>query len=350
MGSILSDSLMKRVSELSVEGKRALAAELRRMVAEELAPEHDGACPRCGCAAVVRKGHGRDGSQRWLCRGCGRTFCARTMSVAGQSRLPKGVWMAFAEGMADGLTLRDLAERCSVCLKTSWFMRMRMCEAMARHPDAFRSGPGISVEVDGTMLHESLSGNASRGPFSMPRKPRRSYHGLHVRGVSGQLACVVCGANDRGDCFCELVGRAHADSEAIRCALEGRIAAGTTVATDDLPAYDGALAAIPCGHEVRPSGGTAKLGMVNALHKRLADFLRPFNGVATRRLQRYLWWFCWVEQFRHGDADRRELVCGEASSGIYSTTIREAFHEPRFLMGYWEKRGWQATGTAVRVN
>lgn len=38
MGSILSDSLMKRVSELSVEGKRVLAAELRRMVAEELAP------------------------------------------------------------------------------------------------------------------------------------------------------------------------------------------------------------------------------------------------------------------------------------------------------------------------
>ena len=350
MGHILPEALEREVAAMTTDQKRELAAWIRLMIAEEMAPAADPeACPLCGCGHVVRKGKvprgPRRGQQRWLCRGCGRTFSASTMSVLLQSKLDEGTWRDYAEGMADGATLRDLAGRCLVTLKTSWFMRMRLCEAMAARLDGFLSGPGVAVEVDGTMLHESLSGNSSRGGFAMPRERHKSGKSLHVRGVSGQLACVVCGANDRGGCFCELVGRAHGTSAAIRRALEGRLAEGSTVATDDLAQYDAALAAIGCDHEVRPAApgpGERALGMVNALHKRLADFLRPFNGVATRRLQRYLDWFCWCEQFRHGDADRRELVCAEAMSGGYETTRAEIFAEPRFQMEYWEARGWSA--------
>ena len=31
-------------------------------------------CPRCGSAATVKKGKAGNGEQRYLCRGCGRTF------------------------------------------------------------------------------------------------------------------------------------------------------------------------------------------------------------------------------------------------------------------------------------
>ena len=55
--------------------------QVRRMpLAEELASgggEPD-RCPRCGCPAFVRKGRDAAGRQRWLCRGCGRTFGAGT--------------------------------------------------------------------------------------------------------------------------------------------------------------------------------------------------------------------------------------------------------------------------------
>lgn len=33
------------------------------------------------------------------------------------------------------------------------------------------------------------------------------------------------------------------------------------------------------------------INMVNALRSHLADFMRPFHDVTTRRLQRYLDWF-----------------------------------------------------------
>lgn len=346
MGSILPKPVEREIEAMTIEQKRELVDALKRMIAKEMARQAGPveACPLCGCEHVVRKGKGASG-QRWLCRGCGRTFSSSTKSVLGQSKLPVETWQEYAEGMADCRSLRDLAERCDVSLKTSWFMRMRLCEAMASGLDPFVSGPGVEVEVDGTLLHESLSGNNGKGSFAMPRKPHKSGKSLHVRGSSGRLACVLCGVNDRGGCFCELVGRAHANAAAIKGALAGRIAEGTKVATDDLQAYGGVLASLSCEHEVRPSkpkAGGRSLGMVNALHKRLDDFLRPFNGVATRRLQRYLGWFCWIEQFRHGDADRRDLVCREAMTGGYETTAREIFAEPRFLMDYWEARGWAA--------
>ncbi len=291
---MLPEPVERMVAAMTTEEKRSLAQALMRMVAEELAGGdggEPGECPLCHHGHLVRKGHDRDGSQRWKCKGCGRTFGRKTMRVIAQSKLDEGTWMAYAEGMADGLTLRELAERCSVCLKTSWFMRMRTCEAMAARLDDFMSGPGVAVEVDGTMLHESLSGNSSKGGFAMPRRPHKSGKSLHVRGVSGQLACVVCAANDRGGCLCELVGRAHSTADAVRSTLGGRLLPGTPVATDDLALYDSVCEDLGLAHEVRPArpeaGGRA-LGMVNALHKRLADFLRPFNGVATRRLGRYL--------------------------------------------------------------
>lgn len=36
-------------------------------------------CPWCSSTHVVRKGHDRDGGQRWLCTSCGRTFNMRTI-------------------------------------------------------------------------------------------------------------------------------------------------------------------------------------------------------------------------------------------------------------------------------
>ena len=54
-------------------------------------------CPRCGSAAVVKKGKSKNGEQRYLCRGCGRTFGMGSERILGTSRLPKETWMAYAE-------------------------------------------------------------------------------------------------------------------------------------------------------------------------------------------------------------------------------------------------------------
>ena len=72
------DGIIDQVRRMPLAEKRRLAEALRQAIAEELASgggEPD-RCPRCGCPAFVRKGRDAAGRQRWLCRGCGRTFGA----------------------------------------------------------------------------------------------------------------------------------------------------------------------------------------------------------------------------------------------------------------------------------
>ena len=342
MGNELPRELLDDVMALDEGGKRALAQALKEMIATELMIARGGAaptrCPHCGGEHIVKKGKDRAGKQRYLCKQCGRTFGASTLSVIGQTKLATFQWVGYADRMAEGWTLRELAQEAMVCLKTSWFMRMRLLEAMGKHLDEFRSGPGVSVEVDGTMLHESFKGNNKKSPFELPRRPHKSGKSLHVRGVSGQQVCVLCAANDRGDVYASILGRAHGNTRLINAKLGGLIDPGTHVATDDLRPYSVVVPGLGCEHEVRPSkpesGGKA-LGMVNEAHKRLKDFLRPFHGVCTRRLGRYLNWFMWEQQFRGSDASRWDLMSREALTGDYDHSRAATFAEPRFDMDWW---------------
>lgn len=69
-------ALKADLRDISSEEARELIDILQRVVAGEEVPElrEPDPCPWCGSRHVVRKGHDRDGSQRWLCQTCGRTF------------------------------------------------------------------------------------------------------------------------------------------------------------------------------------------------------------------------------------------------------------------------------------
>lgn len=204
--------LQQLVDKMSVAEKEDLLAGLKAAIAEDLAacaagePER---CPRRGCPRFTRKGRGADGSQRRLCAGCARTFSAKTMGLLAQSKLPVGTWMAFAECMADCLSLCESAARCSVSLYTSWFMRMRVCEVMRSRLLGARPG---TFHVDELLVAENISGrHPGEGPRSMPRKAHRNGRGGRKKGCGRMQKIVVsCGVNELGDCFCGAVARGGA--------------------------------------------------------------------------------------------------------------------------------------------
>ena len=139
------DIILHEMEGLSPEEKRGPIDAAKAAAARELAhvagdadPE---ACPWCGSSPFIRKGHDRDGSQRRPCRECGRTFSARSRGLLAASKLDAATWGAFVEPALSGRSLRECARTCHVCLRTSWFMRMRLCEVMARSALPFRTGP-----------------------------------------------------------------------------------------------------------------------------------------------------------------------------------------------------------------
>lgn len=79
-------------------GERAEALRsLKRMIDEEFfdlalgdQPDRtEASCPRCGSRHAVRKGRDSDGTQRYLCRSCARTFTPRTNRVFATTKLDR---------------------------------------------------------------------------------------------------------------------------------------------------------------------------------------------------------------------------------------------------------------------
>ena len=337
--------LQQFIPQLSRKELVTLIDQLKAALAEEIAtPACDlEACPRCGCMDFTKKGVEPDGTQRYLCKGCERTFSAKTHNLLANSKLKPAVWMTFAECMADDLSLRESATRCGVSLYTSWFMRMRVCEIMARRLQAPRKGV---FHVDETLVADNLSGNQDKSWFTLPRKPRRNgQDGRHERrGRSKEHIVVECGINEYGDCFCDAIDRGSPGKGALGLNLLERIPKGSTIVSDAHPSYRGLSDGIT--HEVIDLNDptTGNINMVNALHSRLKGFLRGFHGVSTKRLQRYLDWFCYIEQYKRSDMDRRRLLYDHEANGRYYSTRKLMHLEVGTFMVYW------TSGSRRKVN
>ncbi len=332
------DELRRAAARMTADELRGMIDELRAALAEALAPSGEPArCPRCGCASRVRRGRDAAGRQRWLCRGCGRSCTSASCGLLARSKLPASAWMEFAACTADAVPLREAARRCGTSLATAWFMRMRACEVMASALPRFR-GAG-RAQVDGTYLHESMSGNHSRSrSFSMPREPHRNGRGVRGAGSKDLMVCVLTGVGEAGDAFAEALCRGVPGSDLIKGAPGGRVGAGSEVETDGPRAYRRPLrelGAAHTAHSLNAGASRGALGMVNAQHSRLADFLRPLHGVSTRRLPRYLGWFCWREMMRAPGEDPGEVIYRHEASGTYSGTRRALQAEPHPFMEKW---------------
>ena len=175
----------------------------------------------------------------------------------------------------------------------------------------------------------------------MPREAHASGNSVRKRGLSKLKVCVVTLVNDLGDCACEAVGRGRPTKGEVRAGIAGADLAGSEVTTDSLSSYVSPLreAGVAAHNRYNASRGDGDgVGMVNALHERLSAFLARFNGVSTRRLQRYLWWFCWEEQARRSDASRAEALRAHVANGTYQATRAMLTDEPQPFWEYWEGR------------
>ena len=303
--------------------------------------EEPGSCPRCGCGRIVKKGlqRGENGeaTQRSECKNCDRTFNKRTNGVLTQSKLAAWQWVRFVELMFRNAPLSECETACHVSEPTAHFMRLRLCQVMRNAVPAFTCGKGERLEIDGTYLNESFAGTGRRGVCVMPREAHKSGNDVRSRGISDMKVCVLCGASESGDIFVELCDRGRPTDKALEATLNGKVE-GADVVTDALPGYERVLPRLGVGaHEAHKAGGV-ELARVNSLHKRLKDFLRPFNGVSTRYLDHYCWWFVYLEWVRRAGANRLDSMFELAATGRYFLTRSAIEARQRPFWDYWEGR------------
>jgi hypothetical protein len=173
-----------------------------------------------------------------------------------------------------------------------------------------------SVEIDETYFRESFKGNHKK--FKLPRSPHTRGDKSHTRGLSGELVCVAFGVDNAKNIVSAPIGNGMPSKTELASFYGSHIETGSIVHSDSLRGYGKMLRELSVKHIAVKAGswknGVDHLHNVNNIHSDCKRRLnRMYNGVSTKFLIRYLYWFKWVHDHteKRMEAQSKDLfLCG----------------------------------------
>ena len=263
------------------------------------------ACLYCGSINVIKHGKKND-VQRFRCKDCERTFNDRTMTPLVNSHVSLEQWIDYAKCNVMGLSIRKSAKICDVSVKSSFYMRHRLLDAV-RNFQGVGEVSGI-VEMAETFLPESFKGNHKKSGFIMPRKSRKRGKQVKKRGISNEQVCMATAINREGNIIFEMTNKGRIKTADLERLYKGRLDPNALICTNSHKSYI-SFAKGNVAEHIRIASGKHKNGVyhishVNSLHSKFKKWIDRFNGVATKYLPNYLHWFKWLQTF----IDEKEIA------------------------------------------
>lgn len=209
------------------------------------------ACPHCKLDPISRNGK-YNGTQRYICKSCGRTFTDFTRSPRHNSKKDISKWVIYARGMINGYSIRKCAALAGISIPTSFYWRHKILDAVRAYAGVGSVG-GV-IEDDETFFRESFKGNHRRSTnFTMPRRAHK--RGLEnsfasqrqnqqhanqerrKRGISQDQVCVLCVKYRAGNIVTELLCKGRMKHTDLEKLFENRIENDSILCTDSNKSY-----------------------------------------------------------------------------------------------------------------
>ncbi|WP_027107573.1 IS1595 family transposase [Lacticigenium naphthae] len=220
------------------------------------------ACVHCGSTSLKRNGKYRT-RQRYLCKDCNKNFNDLTNTPFSGSRYTEK-WVSYMEMMVEGYTLPKIAKRLKIHISTAFYWRHKILNALSSL--GYNQLQGI-VESDETFFHESLKGkevaHRKAGTGRVKAEEIDAVIGEFIHPTA--LLCTDTATNYKK--FAKIKGLQHETINARQKQLVKK--------------------------------GIYHVQNVNNFHNRLKTWIRRFQGVATKYLDNYLYWFRWLEIDKH---------------------------------------------------
>jgi transposase-like protein len=257
-------------------------------------------CPFCGETHIKRNGKNKKGHQRYLCHGCTRTFGVTSSSIFAGTRYPDK-WFYYFELMLQGLSLRKIAVELEIHLSTAFYWRHKILLALSTK---LTEGLNGIVEADETYVLESKKGKNQ--VKKIEERPARKRGGkAKKRGISCEQVSILTATDRNGNSVLEVAGFGKISSQTVDEILHFHLEDVSTFCSDAAPVFTQYTKNQGFEHCVlngskgeRVKKGIFHIQTINACHKRLKEWLRPFSGVATKYLNQYLAWFQFLEQHK----------------------------------------------------
>ena len=240
------NSIITDISTLSAADKRTLKQYLAGMFSsvsvsmETFVKEERFSqglvCPLCGCVHIVRNGRRKDGTQRYICRDCGRSFVATSNSIVSCTKKNFIVWEKNIDCMMLGLSLRKTANICGINRNTAFAWRHKILKALQNMAGSVILD-GI-IETDETFFALSYKGDHKNSrTFTIPRRPHKRGGSAHLRGISREKVCVPCAVNRNGLSIAKATNLGRVATKDLHRIYDDRIEPGSIMVTDLMNSY-----------------------------------------------------------------------------------------------------------------
>lgn len=288
--------------------------------------------------------------QRYKCKSCGKVFSPTSRTLISGSSFSFQSWIKFIDCLYNGYTLKQIAATCNISEKTAHENRTKLFYALKLLNDRVRLQG--NVVIDETYLPVSFKGNhANQDDFVMPRAANKRGGENHKRGITDNLACIVCAIDDTGNSVAKVAGTGIATAAKLKFVLQGHLSDEISCLYSDKSPVIKAFAE-SCGYEIkqekllrknaRRTAGVAPsretfvinryLQIVNSYHSRLKRFLDRFAGISTKYLSGYLDLFAWKERSKDRESSEAYkellLVMTEPNNYLSTDDILNGGHLP----------------------
>ncbi len=283
-------------------------------------------CPLCGSIHVVRNGHRSDGTQRFMCRDCHKSFVVSTNTIISKTRKDLSIWEKYISCMMNGLSIRKTADICGIHKNTAFYWRHKILDALQKMADDVKLD-GI-VEMDETFFSISYKGNHKKSKaFTMPRESRKRGGEVHTRGLSHEKVCVPCAVNRKGMSVARVSNLGKVSTQNLHVMFDGRVDKDATIVTDKEKSYvrfadANELKLVRLGDQAHKKG-IYSIQHINNYHSRLKRFMKNFNGVSTKYLNNYLIWHNFVNYAKETTAEKQNILMRFLANTLMTETCRQ---------------------------
>src|SRR5690606_31785799 len=254
-------------------------------------------CPHCSSPKIRANGKTSYKAQKYYCNTCTKHFTENTNKVWCFVK-KKDEMKTYMYGLLSGFSLRKNAIECEISLNTSFIWRHKLLRCF--DDVSAEEYKGI-LEIDELFFPVSQKGSRK---ITKPKGTRRSRS--KKRGISEDQVAVIATVDRSGNKGLKVSKLGQITKESVAEVLDGKIENVEVVCSDKHVSYASYTKqnkvkhkTIMASHGQRITEKVYHVQNVNNTDKRIRDFMRPMNGVATKYLQSYLNWFLILEKIKN---------------------------------------------------
>ena len=244
-------------------------------------------CPNGGSLHRIKRNGHKNGTQRYWCYNCEKSFSITHNSIVKYSYLNYFQLKKLLQCMYDYKPLIETALEVNISETSAFELEIKIFDALDQiYNNELLKG---TIQVDEKYVRISFKGMPRD---KMPRQSRYDGHSNLTSGISNDQVCIVVAIDEYDNLIIKVVGNGNASKSMISQALENKIETNSTLVTDSKNSYisfakenDLSLIQIPTGRH-KKDGYT--INEVNEIMTEISNYLFRKRGVSSRHLQHHM--------------------------------------------------------------